>query len=67
MNIPKKSKCLKETDDFLILQTGNHKSFKKNKTPLKIRLKIFFSPCRWCRKIKKIDARVCCPRCKFSE
>lgn len=43
------------------------KAFKKNKTPLKIRLKIFFSPCRWCRKIKKIDARVCCPRCKISE
>lgn len=25
MNIPKKSKCLEETDDFLLLKTGNHK------------------------------------------
>ena len=39
----------------------------KNKIPLKVKIQLFFSPCKWCRKIKKYDFLDVCSYCKHSE
>ena len=40
---------------------------KENKISLKQRIQLFFSPCRWCRKIKKHYYLEVCSECKHSE